>query len=225
MGLGQRLPREFITNKKCPAYSGMPDLINLISNEGGLVLALGGYHALAQTASQADIIMHSRLFYYARVRGVTVSYAGYRQWLRIQYLAHPDTTRIWEWHLLRAICNHRDRLVAASNPSSTTAQADEAAAAEQKEWMRDLLQTGPPPAHTPSSAVTPAWMAAAPRGDLYVDRQITADTDNVSSEQVPYPEQFAAIIKAVQSGKQIEGIVEIPDTVARNPVRSDSLIL
>lgn len=166
--------------------------------------------------------MHSRLFYYAHARGITVPYAGYRQWLRTQYLAHPDTTRIWEWHLLRAICSHRDRLVAVSTPSSTTAQADDAAAAEQ-EWMRGLLQTGSPTACIPSSAATPAWMVAAPRGDLYVNRLTTADAGKVSTEQVPYPEQFAAIIKAVQSGKQIEGIVEVPDIVARNPVRSDHL--
>lgn len=187
--------------------------------EGGLVLALGGYHALAQTASQADIIMHSRLFYYARVRGVTISYAGYRQWLRGQYLSNPDATRIWEWHLLRAICNHRDRLVAAS--SDSTAPASTSSTGEQEDWMRHLLQAGPSAAAADVTA--PAWMTAAPRGDLYVDKTNTANTttttsSNTGGDQVPYPEQFAAIVKAVQSGKPIEGIVEIPDMVARNPV-------
>lgn len=164
--------------------------------------------------------MHSRLFYYARVRGVTISYAGYRQWLRDQYLSKPDAPRIWEWHLLRAICNHRDRLVAANNSTSPESTSS---TGEQEVWMRDLLQTGLPagalPATDIADATAPAWMIAAPREDLYIDRRNTANNTSTSSgDQVPYPEQFAAIIKAVQSGKPIEGIVEIPDIVARNPV-------
>lgn len=89
--------------------------------------------------------------------------------------------------------------------------------------MRDLLQTrlsqGALPTTDIANATAPAWMTAAPRGELYIDRRNTAN--NISSaggDQVPYPEQFAAIIKAVQSGKPIEGIVEIPDIVVRNPV-------
>lgn len=238
MGSGQRLSREYNEEKNiaCRAWSHQSNV-----NEGGLVLALGGYHALAQTASQADIIMHSRLFYYARVRGVTIPYVGYRQWLRNQYLINPAVTRIWEWHLLHNICNHRDRLVAASNSSSTESTSSssptrswtaEAVAGEQTEWMRDLLETGPPANASLSAAAAdgasekcdgsrhvtaPAWMVAAPKGDLYVDRHPVAGIDD-GPDQVPYPEQFAAIIKAVQSGEQIEGIVEIPDIVARNPV-------
>lgn len=163
--------------------------------------------------------MHSRLFYYARVRGVTIPYIAYREWLRIQYLDSPETTRIWEWHLLRAICGHRDRLVAPAAASDSSSSTEVVAAREQAEWLRDLLETGAPAATAADGA--PAWMTAAPKADLYVDRDAAATgPDQGPSDQVPYPEQFAAIIKAVQSGEKIEGIVEIPDMVARNPVRS-----
>lgn len=224
--------------------------------QGGLVLALGGYHALARTASQADIIMHSRLFYYARVSGVSIPYAAYRQWLRNHLLHAQQPPRIWEWDLLEALCSHRDRLAASSHPpqpplpSSSSSPSlpppppgplDQAAVAAEKDlWTRELLGgggEGTQSAVSPNGGGTrdstaPAWMTAAPRAQLYVDRAANAtnraadndndddDEDDVGSGQVPYPERFAAIIKAVQSGEPIEGIVEIPDIVARNPVSS-----
>lgn len=175
--------------------------------------------------------MHSRIFYYARIRGATIPHAPYRAWLRRQLLdrrrwappspspSPPHPLRIWEWDLLTALCNHRDRLASASSSSSpgpARAAKDAAAAAEKDLWMRELLGAE-------DGASGPAWMAAAPRSELYVTRDAAAaaerDGDSVGG-QVPYPEQFAAIIKAVQLGERIEGIVEIPDVVARNPVSS-----
>lgn len=188
--------------------------------------------------------MHSRIFYYARIRGATIPHAPYRAWLRRRLLdaaAGPDhqqpPPRLWEWDLLTALCNHRDRLAAGSGSGSGAgsglgtdadrAARDAAAAAEKDLWLRELLGAGvaaPNGAREDAAASAPAWMAAAPRGELYVTREAgdgDGDGDgNSGGGQVPYPEQFAAIIKAVQSGEQIEGIVEIPDVVARNPVGS-----
>ncbi|ROW12891.1 hypothetical protein VPNG_04711 [Cytospora leucostoma] len=200
---------------------------------GGLVLALGGYHALAQTASQADIVMHSRIFYYARISGITIPYTGYRQWLVGFHQAQAQASyqqqqeqqpQVWEWDLLEALCNHRDRLTSAQ-PSSVAQRRDEAAA-EKARWMRELLSIsaphGQPDGHGAGGeasngqhASTPGWMAAAPKGELYVDRRVAASDDDASSPA--YPERFAQIIRAVQTGEPVEGIVEIPDIVARNP--------
>lgn len=163
--------------------------------------------------------MHSRIFYYARIRGATIPHAPYRAWLRRRLLLLLDAAhqppRIWEWDLLTALCNHRDRLAAGSSSSSSSdadrAARDAAAAAEKDLWLRELLGTE-------EDASVPAWMAAAPRGELYVTREAGHGDGESGGNQVPYPEQFAAIIKAVQSGERIEGIVEIPDVVARNPV-------
>lgn len=194
------------------------------------MLALGGYHALAQTASQADIVMHSRIFYYGRISGTTIPYAGYRDWLRASYQA-GQPARLWEWDLLEALCNHRDRL--ASADAATLAGRREEAAAEKARWARALLAPEVPPQARPGTAAgdgggaddpTPSWMAAAPKSELYVDRTLAADDDDDESSPA-YPERFAAIIKAVQTGEPVEGIIEIPDTVARNPVSHPSQAL
>lgn len=181
---------------------------------GGLVLALGGYRALSQTASQADIIMHSRIFYYARIRGVNIPYTPYRDWLRTQVARAPDSTRIWEWELLQALCNHRDKIA-----GSLSDDACASAAAEKNAWIRELLgdiPLGATNAHDDDSS-KPAWMAAAPRAELYVDRPESTDEEDGAEGQVPYPKKFADIIKAVQTGEPIEGIVDVPDIIARNP--------
>lgn len=193
--------------------------------QGGLVLALGGHRALSQTASQADIIMHSRIFYYARIRGVTIPYTPYRDWLRAQFAAAPESTRIWEWELLQALCDHRDRI--AGGGTSLDDEARARAAAEKDSWLRQLLldegslaaSNGHHHDDEEADSSKPAWMAAAPRAELYVDRPENTDDDQDAVEgQVPYPKKFADIIKAVQTGEPIEGVVDIPDIVARNPV-------
>lgn len=162
--------------------------------------------------------MHSRIFYYARIRGVTISYGPYRAWLRAQLSQQQQPPpRIWEWHLLQAMCNHRDR-IAGAPPADQAQQA--IAAAEQNAWLRRLLGDGAAPVDAGASDndPKPAWMAAAPQAELYVDRD--ADGADGTGEQVPYPERFAAIIKAVQTGEPVEGIMEVPDILARNAVSS-----
>lgn len=116
------------------------------------------------------------------------------------------------------MCNHRDRIAAQQQqqqqPDAAALQV--AAAAEKDAWMRRLLLPDDGEEEAPAPAPQkPAWMAAAPRVELCVDRG--GDGDG-GGEQVPYPERFAAIIRAVQSGEPVEGIVEVPDIVARNPV-------
>lgn len=163
--------------------------------------------------------MHSRIFYYARIRGVTIPYAPYRDWLREQILltsnGQQPPVRIWEWDLLTSLCNHRDRLAAASSRPVPTTEA------ERDIWTRSLLEDGASrAARAEAAASAPAWMAAAPTGELCVDRDDDEGKDDGEADagQVPYPERFAAIVRAVQTGEPIEGIVEIPDVVVRNPV-------
>lgn len=195
--------------------------------KGGLVLALGGYHALAQSASQADLVLHSRIFYYARITGgVTIPYSLYRGWLRHQCLASHEPPRLWEWHLLELMCSHRDRVCG----TNTSDESTHTAAAEKALWIKDLLKDDDravPGLAAPDNieshgtghltTAAPAWMAAAPREELYVHRRNAADGHG-SDDLVPYPDKFGVIIRAIQTGEKIEGIVEIPDIVARNPV-------
>lgn len=175
--------------------------------------------------------MHSRIFYYARISGTTIPYAGYRDWLRASYQS-GQPARLWEWDLLEALCNHRDRLASsAAGDATLLATRREEAAAEKARWARALLaEDSPSQQPRPGTGTgtgsdggagesTPSWMAAAPKTELYVDRTLAANNDDGGDESSPaYPERFAAIIKAVQTGEPVEGIVEIPDIVARNPV-------
>ncbi|KAK5660890.1 hypothetical protein OQA88_12263 [Cercophora sp. LCS_1] len=66
----------------------------------------------------------------------------------------------------------------------------------------------------------PAWMVSAPKK---VDLGVKADDGDVrdsdgngnGNEKAPYPAHFQAIIEAVTTGKPVEGVREIPNTVVR----------
>ncbi|KAK4164988.1 hypothetical protein QBC43DRAFT_316497 [Cladorrhinum sp. PSN259] len=69
----------------------------------------------------------------------------------------------------------------------------------------------------------PAWQLQAPKLDLSKKADDhEAREGGSSSDGAPYPDKFQAIIEAVTTGKTIEGIKEIPNTVVRqegiNPV-------
>ncbi|KAI0125103.1 hypothetical protein BJ170DRAFT_488279 [Xylariales sp. AK1849] len=59
------------------------------------------------------------------------------------------------------------------------------------------------------------WQRAAPKTALYIDRNNTAATGAFDKE--PYPKKFEQILEFLQSGKEIPGIVKIPDTVVDDP--------
>ena len=85
----------------------------------------------------------------------------------------------------------------------------------------DTLQSQHEQQPTPSA---PIWQTAAPKGELYVDRSKAPAEENGKdqSPDAPYPIRFAQIIEAVQTGQPVDGIQEIPDTVARNAVSVES---
>ncbi|KAG6017032.1 hypothetical protein E4U43_002477 [Claviceps pusilla] len=57
------------------------------------------------------------------------------------------------------------------------------------------------------------WQLAAPKADLYVDRSAAADA---ADDQPSYPMGFADMLKLLQEGKEIPGIRQIPNTIARD---------
>lgn len=64
------------------------------------------------------------------------------------------------------------------------------------------------------------WQQAAPKTDLYVDRKAAAAEDASRAGGEPsYPMAFAEMLKLLQEGKPIPGIRQIPNTIARDPVR------
>lgn len=62
------------------------------------------------------------------------------------------------------------------------------------------------------------WQQAAPKADLYVDRKAAAACS--PDGQPSYPMGFADMLKLLQEGKEVPGIRQIPDTIARDPVCS-----
>lgn len=127
------------------------------------------------------------------------------------------------------MCSHRDKAAGISGSD----EIKHAAAAEKLLWVRRLLEDdqyrGPCPSGTPNiiesdvadnlTTLAPAWMTAAPKDKLYLHRYHISDGPS-DDDKVPYPDKFVAIVRAVQKGERIEGIVEIPDLVMRNSVSS-----
>lgn len=62
----------------------------------------------------------------------------------------------------------------------------------------------------------PSWQASAPKAELYVPRDAESATGTSGSKE-QYPKKFMEIIEFIQTGKPIEGIRIIPDTVIEDP--------
>lgn len=69
----------------------------------------------------------------------------------------------------------------------------------------------------------PSWQRAAPKAALYVTKN--APDSGADSDKEPYPKKFDEIIAFLQTGKEIPGIVQIPDTVIDDPVSSNQELL
>lgn len=95
--------------------------------------------------------------------------------------------------------------------------------------LPDEYLASPPPSSSssssPSSKVTGAattatesllpWQEAAPKADLYVDRRAVAEA---AAGEPSYPVGFAEMLQLLSEGKEIPGIRQIPNTVARDAV-------
>lgn len=62
----------------------------------------------------------------------------------------------------------------------------------------------------------PSWQRSAPKAALYVNKG-DAGAGN-GSDKEPYPKKFEEILAFLQTGKEIPGIVQIPDTVIEDAV-------
>lgn len=72
-----------------------------------------------------------------------------------------------------------------------------------------------------NASTVPSWQVHAPKADLRVKADDTPDHGTAGAGtdgDAPYPENFKAVIEAVTTGKPVEGIKEIPNTVVRLPV-------
>lgn len=97
-----------------------------------------------------------------------------------------------------------------------------------KAWLDTHPEHNPPDIlpdeHRPaaSSPSTLSWQEAAPKAPLFVDKTSqAAETASgpAGAGEPSYPMAFAEMIRLLQEGKPVPGVREIPNTIARQPVR------
>ena len=110
------------------------------------------------------------------------------------------------------LANHPDH--PSPDPSLLASLLDPAASEKESE-----------PSQAEEDSSRPAWQAAAPKAELYIDRSGEASTADQSSADGPaYPSRFAELIRCIKEGLPVPGVREIPETIVRDPVSVTALV-
>ncbi|KAJ0167297.1 hypothetical protein CTA2_3362, partial [Colletotrichum tanaceti] len=181
----------------------------------GLEAILGDPHTENPQGSPFDLAIHARVFYYAQRIGVTIDFARYKDWLaRRPGYTPPD------------ILPEAYKSASAQDATAVSATAGSSGADPVNE-VPDLtsklnnLSTGKDkdePAAAGATEPAPSWQAAAPKADLYVERNLASQADGPGQggDEPAYPIGFAQMLEMIQKGIPIPGIKQIPDTVVRD---------
>ncbi|KXJ89658.1 hypothetical protein Micbo1qcDRAFT_164958 [Microdochium bolleyi] len=177
--------------------------------------------ATAQTpgASLASAALTARAARFEQQTKIKIDTAAYQAWLTANNTRQPplvseqivsaesiaviDPAERRFAHLLVELGEPLGRIALQTAPPAASDKADAVSSAAQG-----------PRATTDDNADVPSWQASAPKAELYVPRDLN-DTTGGSKEQ--YPKKFMEIIEFIQTGKPIEGIRIIPDTVIEDP--------
>ncbi|KAH9908206.1 hypothetical protein F4778DRAFT_720775 [Xylariomycetidae sp. FL2044] len=156
------------------------------------------------SSTLSDIALESRIQRFKQQTNLSVDKSAYKQWLsqgdRQQPKFVPEQAVVSE---ALSVPEPRDRklahlLIELGDPLGELA----------------LQQNLPEP--DPS---VPTWQSAAPRAALYVPRDNAAGAGGAPSDpgKEPYPKKFEEIVEFLQTGKEIPGIKQIPDTLIDDP--------
>ncbi|CAJ2511177.1 Uu.00g068020.m01.CDS01 [Anthostomella pinea] len=156
----------------------------------------------------SDVALEVRIFWFEQKTKITIDGEQYKQWLGqnsqqplnivaeqaivAEAMAVPPADRKLA-HLLVELGNPLGQLALQQNIPNTAAS---------------------PPSTSPPDPSVPSWQSAAPKSDLYVQKDSTNPSD---PGKEPYPKKFEEIIEFLQTGKEIPGIRKIPDTVVEDP--------
>ena len=182
-----------------------------------MIEALGGPDKLSPNPVHLGTCVFSRTVYYKRQTGVQVDLVKYNTFLT----EHPDHPSV-DSFLLELLYSQKtaleERLQAQRIPSRMVVEA-----------VAALEETFDPEPRDKSSS-NPSWQQSAPRQALCIkdtDKKNISHSmeDGSAAEDAPYPGNFAKVVAALQAGKEVEGIRQIPDTIAHQPVCSLSLTL
>ncbi|KAI1851720.1 hypothetical protein JX265_010954 [Neoarthrinium moseri] len=160
--------------------------------------------------SPPDIALQCRIRRYEERVGIQVDAANYKAYrsqgerpkvdlvpkvlLEQEALHEPDASK-------------RRYAAIANDPATGTPAADGGSGNSQEDSLDESV---------------PSWQRAAPKAALYVNKSgsatgAAAGGPATDSDKEPYPKKFEEIIAFLQTGKEIPGILKIPDTVIDDP--------
>lgn len=133
---------------------------------------------------------------------MTIDFNKYKDWLA----RHPDHTP-------------PEILPEEYKSQTTTTAGGPASSTDELASKLSDLKTNSDANGQANTEETPSWQAAAPKADLYVERQAPSQVDGSDAGGEPaYPVGFAEMLQMLQKGIPIPGIRQIPDTVVRDSV-------
>ncbi|CAK7230799.1 hypothetical protein SCUCBS95973_007695 [Sporothrix curviconia] len=210
----------------------------------GLIETLGGPDALRPNPTHEGSAVFCRTVFFRRQTGRRVDLTRYNSF-RAEHPEYPSIDRRLLHALYAAATSLECEalglgdLSLSGNTSSTTTEGGSGAASpnplaspstNRNRRLADAVAAGPlinpfdgspaPVANGSSSSVdVPSWQRSAPRNELKVDRTLarggSAGAGGAGAAEAPYSDKFAKVVEAIQSGKELEGIKQIPDTVVR----------
>ncbi|OBR06038.1 hypothetical protein CH63R_10158 [Colletotrichum higginsianum IMI 349063] len=182
----------------------------------GLEAILGDPNTENPQGSPSDLAIHARVFYYAQRIGVTIDFARYKDWLARRPDYTPPDILPEEYKSTSA----RDAATVSATAGSSG--ADPANEVPDLTSKLNNLSTGKdkdePAADPAAPEPAPSWQSAAPKADLYVERNPASQADGPGQggDEPAYPIGFAQMLEMIQKGIPIPGIRQIPDTVVRD---------
>ncbi|ERS95060.1 hypothetical protein HMPREF1624_08549 [Sporothrix schenckii ATCC 58251] len=181
----------------------------------GLIETLGGPDALRPNPTHEGSAAFCRTVFFRRQTGRRVDFSRYNGF-RADHPEYPSIDR---------------RLLSALYAASASIEGElglgdlrlaEAVAAGTVINPFDGTPTPPVDAETSngSGVDIPSWQRSAPRNTLKVDRAAAptgTGGGGAGAGEAPYSDKFAKVVEAIQTGKELDGIKQIPDTVIRQP--------
>ncbi|CAK7267816.1 hypothetical protein SEPCBS57363_002782 [Sporothrix epigloea] len=209
----------------------------------GLIETLGGPGALRPNPAHKGSTTFCRIVFYRRQTGRRVDLTRYIDFCS-KYPDYPSIDQRLLHALYTAATGLGDEQVGDTSGNTATLNngGQEGTALpgllvspnmERSRRLAETVAAGPlinpfdgspaPPINSGTSCSgvnVPSWQRSAPRNELQVDRTTLerggpAGSGDTGSLEAPYSDKFAKVVEAVQSGKELEGIKQIPDIVVR----------
>ncbi|EPE07433.1 hypothetical protein F503_08084 [Ophiostoma piceae UAMH 11346] len=191
----------------------------------GLVETLGGQPALYPNPTHEGSAAFCRTVFFRRQTGRRIDLTQYNLY-RDQHPEYPSIDR----RLLTALYAAAKELdleaaaaslsLASSNPNDSTPppQASYSRRIAEAVAVKPLINPFDGTPTPPIRDTVPSWQRRAPKSRLQVEKEASsAASAEAADGEAPYSDKFAKIVEAIQSGKELEGIKQIPDTVLRQP--------